>query len=541
MTYTSIDVSDDRYETLKKGFNLRFPQTGQGVSQIFICKDEDEAEAALVTCMQLGLRPTVRSGGNCYEGFVSNNPGGAIIDIGLHQGLTTDVTVGGEHYAYKVAAGTQNWNNYLEMYKRAGVTVPGGSCYGVGMGGHVSGGGFGYLSRLHGTVADWVSGIDILTVDISGTVVRRHINTQTDSDLFRACLGAGLGNFGIILNFYFYSLPVAPRLMATKQVTYSWDQMDATTFKEILQSFGSYMAGSGQSDPEARGLFAVMKLNHQSSGAFNLRSHYCDINGGLDYTSAYNEFWSLFDQFKHLEISEVTDQWSPFESAPTLPVGRSLGIADNRALIGALPEGTRVMDWLWFTQQNDGHGANQFGKYNSSYMRENFSDYECSIIFKWLTSDDPTGDLSQSLLQVDSYGGRVNDADLKGKTVIAQRSSIMKTQFQTYWTDPDNDTLHLSWIHDFYGELYGPSNPDAYFGTPYPFVDGDFSLPNPRYEGAYINYPNSDLAQLGEQLSGGYPALYYMDEVQFLEGVKSQYDPGNLFRYDLSIPLNDES
>jgi len=108
MSYTIIKQTDSRYGTLKKGFNLRFPQYDQGASSIFICRNEDDAEAALQDCINSDLRPTIRSGGNCYEGFVSNNPGGVIIDIGLHEGVDVDVAVDGESYAFKLAAGTQN-------------------------------------------------------------------------------------------------------------------------------------------------------------------------------------------------------------------------------------------------------------------------------------------------------------------------------------------------------------------------------------------------------------------------------------------------
>jgi len=429
------------------------------------------------------------------------------------------------------------WNSYVEMYKRAGVTVPGGSCYGVGVGGHISGGGFGYLSRLHGTVADWVSGIDILTIDINGQVLRRHINAQRDANLFRACLGAGLGNFGLILNYYFHQLPLAPKLMATRSVIYSWDLVDKASFQRILQAFGTYMEGVGQSNASSRGLFAVMKLNHASAGSFAVRAHYCDTDGCLENTDAYNEFWEYFTPFQAMEAAPNTNYWFPYEAAPTLPVGNSLGMTYQDKSIGFLPVDTRVMDWLWFAQQNNGHGANQFGKYNSSYMKKNFTDFECATIYKWLTSDDPGGNLSQSLLQVDSYGGRINDPDLAGKTLVPQRSSIMKTQFQTYWTDPEKDSLHLSWIKNFYAELYGPANPDAYFGTPYPYISGDTARTNPRYEGAYINYPYADFADMGVQLTSGWPTLYYMNEVMFLKEVKQQYDPANHFRYTLSIPL----
>ena len=94
------------------------------------------------------------------------------------------------------------------MYKRYGVTIPGGSCYTVGAGGHITGGGYGVLSRLHGLTVDWLSAIEILTVDGQGHVAMRKIDKDHEPDLFRASSGGGGGNFGVVTGFLFDRLPV---------------------------------------------------------------------------------------------------------------------------------------------------------------------------------------------------------------------------------------------------------------------------------------------------------------------------------------------
>ena len=65
-------------------------------------------------------------------------------------------------YKFSAAAGNQNWDGYVNLYKSANRTLPGGSCYSVGAGGHIVGGGYGLLSRLQGLTVDWLSGVDIL-------------------------------------------------------------------------------------------------------------------------------------------------------------------------------------------------------------------------------------------------------------------------------------------------------------------------------------------------------------------------------------------
>ncbi len=212
MTIT-VTRQDARYNTLKKGFNLRWPATeSDAASRIELVENAGDAAAALQRIVDAGLRPTLRSGGHCYEDFVSNNPDGAILDLSL----LTQANAGGKNDKsdksdgrYRIGPGTQNWNGYLELYKHSNVTLPGGSCYSVGAGGHICGGGYGLLSRLQGLTVDWLSAVDILTVDNRGKVVPRTVDARRDPDLFRACRGAGGGNFGAITNYVFDTLPTA--------------------------------------------------------------------------------------------------------------------------------------------------------------------------------------------------------------------------------------------------------------------------------------------------------------------------------------------
>ena len=169
----TLDVTrqDPRYNTLKHGFNLRWPATdAQAASRIALIEKPDDVAPAVQRIINAGQRPTVRSGGHCYEDFVSNNPDGTIVDLSLL--ATPEVHADG---SVRIPAGTQNWNGYLELYKRHNVTLPGGSCYSVGAGGHICGGGYGLLSRLQGLTVDWLSAVDIVTVDKTGKAAARTV------------------------------------------------------------------------------------------------------------------------------------------------------------------------------------------------------------------------------------------------------------------------------------------------------------------------------------------------------------------------------
>src|SRR5271156_6892457 len=157
-----ITRTDPRYATLHRSRNLRWDANeAEGVAEIELCATAEQTAEALQRVVSAGMRPTIRSGGHCYEDFVVNNPGGMLLDLSL---LKSDA-LPGDGDRYRISPGQQLGEAYISLYKRHGVTIPGGSCFEVGAGGHITGGGYGVLSRLHGLTIDWVSAIEILTVD----------------------------------------------------------------------------------------------------------------------------------------------------------------------------------------------------------------------------------------------------------------------------------------------------------------------------------------------------------------------------------------
>jgi hypothetical protein len=65
--------------------------------------------------------------------------------------------------------------------------------------------------------------------------------------------------------------------------------------------------------------------------------------------------------------------------------------------------------------------------------------------------------------------GAINRKGLVDETAVAQRSSVIKLQYQTYWKDEQDDAAHLTWIRDFYREMYSDTNMNSrYTTTPYP-------------------------------------------------------------------------
>jgi FAD/FMN-containing dehydrogenase len=486
-----IERKDPRFDTLRKGFNLRFPANeSEEASRVILCKDAAETAEALRRVVASGMRPTVRSGGHCYEDFVANNPNGAILDLSLHNKV--DAAPSGS--PLRIAPGAKLGEVYQTLYKRYGVTIPAGTCYMVGAGGHISGGGYGLASRLRGLTVDWVTAIDILTVDGSGKVIERKIDKLHDSELFRACRGVGGGNFGIITNFYFERLPPAPREVAQASLSFPWSSMTEEKFSRLLMLYGDYWAGRGQ-ERDSWGLSVVLVIS--PAGRPNSRivmdAEVSNADGTATDLSVLHEFFKYFAE-----------------------------VAPDQAIDGgSTPYRTTRRPWLDATLAGSDTGGPVRGKYKSTYMKKTFTAAECHTLYKYLTG--PVEESQGFVLAIDGYGGATNAQERVHDTAIAQRSSIMKLQWQCYWQDKDRDAGRVKFMDDFYTAMYtGPDVPSQYQGTPF----------GERYEGCYMNYADADMIRYSHwpQLFYGTAGLYPM-----LQRVKKRYDPNNIFHSSMSV------
>ena len=174
-----IYPADPRYATLRMGFNRRWVGSP---AYIQVVRNARQTVAAVQRAHDAGLRITVRGGGHCYENFSSGNDGGVIIDLSGMQGVSLDPSG-----LVCVAGGATLWNVYETLFKDYNLTLPGGSCYSVGVGGHIVGGGYGLLSRLHGLTVDYLAGVDVVCVDRAGRA--QLVQARKDDPRTSRCCG----------------------------------------------------------------------------------------------------------------------------------------------------------------------------------------------------------------------------------------------------------------------------------------------------------------------------------------------------------------
>jgi hypothetical protein len=355
-------------------------------------------------------------------------------------------------------------------------------------------------------------------VDKKGQVVPRRVDAKNDPDLFRACRGAGGGNFGVITNFYFDKLPPAPKEVIGTGVRFAWEGMTQERFTKIVQTYGHFCETRGQ-DQDAWGLFAIIGLSHAAGGSFGINVQFCNPDGTCNDLRVLNEFLDLFETCSPVASGVTNDHPAMAERMPAPRGRRERGCLNGKHQMDLRP---------WFTATVHGGGGGGFGetrsKYKSAYMKRNFSVAETVCMYKHMHRTIPGTDLRGSMVLIDAYGGATNRKELIEETSVSQRSSVMKLQFLSYWRDPAEDAGHMTWMKDFYTELYsGPDADPAHKGTPYA---------NDHYEGCYINYPDKDMLDYSF-----WPQLYYGDKglYPFLQSVKRRYDPNNIFHHAMSV------
>ena len=256
-------------------------------------------------------------------------------------------------------------------------------------------------------------------------------------------------------------------------------------FTELVNKYGAFLKENSEPGSPYAGLFALLHLTQQAHGQIVLTIQYVgDEPGLLDKFMAYMQLTGL----DHV--------------AQRVPVG-------YHHMVRNADKPLR-MPWIEATQTLNGSGPNQRGKYKSAYMIDVFPPEQIEVMWDFLSTDKYSN--SQALVQIDSYGCRIN-AVTSDATAVPQRSSIMKLQYQTYWTEPGEDQANLDWINYFYLAMYGPKGP----------------YPDGKMDGCYVNYPDSDLTD--------WQYLYYKENYPQLQKVKQRWDPHNIFNHAQSVEM----
>jgi aclacinomycin oxidase len=478
--------------TLDRQFNKRFVAAPDYVQRVHTTGD---VLRAVQDAMDHQLRLVVTSGGHCLEGFVTDSGARAIVDMSEMKGVAFDR----ERRAFAVEAGASVGDAFRALAEHWGVVVPFGEYPGIGIGGHVCGGAFGFLCRELGLAADYLYAVEVVTVDESG---RAHVVTATrehddpNRELWWAHTGGGGGNFGIVTRYWFRSygdagedpaklLPRAPGQITTFVASWNWSDFDESSFARLLENHGEW--GEAHSEPSSEDLdfWTVLIAHRRQLGKIVLR--------GLTTTAAKAD-----DRVsKHVALIARGLPQPAVETASMPWLDFALDPFPD--LFAGPPGGVRV-------------------KVKDALIRTRLDERQVAIAYEYLTRDE--GVLG-GMLGFATYGGRVN-AISPDATASAHRDAIFDMACTTGWLDAAEDAENLRWVRDFYRELFAETG-----GAP---------VPGERYAGALINHPDIDLSN-GELNASGVPwhSLYYRDNYSRLQRAKGRWDPRDVFHHAMSI------
>jgi FAD/FMN-containing dehydrogenase len=192
MTGRLLRPDDHDFEAAKRGFNRLFD--GRNPLAVAGCATPEDVRAC-VTAAAGRVPMAPRSGGHSYAGY-STPEAGLVIDVGA----LSKVQVNGDQVV--IGAGARLRDVYAALGK-AGRCLPAGTCPTVGIAGLTLGGGIGVLTRKYGLTCDHLVSADVVTAD--GRL--RTASSDSEPDLFWALRGGGGGNFGIVTEFTFTTLP----------------------------------------------------------------------------------------------------------------------------------------------------------------------------------------------------------------------------------------------------------------------------------------------------------------------------------------------
>jgi FAD binding domain/Berberine and berberine like len=489
----TVGPADRRYQDLvRAGHNGRFTAAPLTVH---VLGSSAQVAEVVTDAVRRGRRLAVRSGGHCYEDFVDHPDIQVLIDLSEMR----DVSFDPAHNAFAVEPGATLGEVYRRLHFGWGVTLPGGACPGVGAGGHIAGGGYGPLSRRYGMVVDHLYAVEVVVVDRSGrarVVVATRRPDDPHRDLWWAHTGGGGGSFGIVTRYWLRTpgavgkdpsdcLPASPDRVVQASVTWDWSALDEAAFAAIVRRFGAWHAQhAGPLSPYAA-LASGLTLGHREGGSLMAAGELDAAESGAEaLMQRYTEELSADLGVPHTASRSTTSWFSTVRSVP------------------------------------QGFDRVEF-KSKAAFLRRPWTDEQIAAVHRFLTESG--GERWGTAVYLSLLGGRTS-AVAPDATAMPHRDVLFSAVYETVWGDPTGRDTQLDWIRRFYRNLHA--------GT------GGVPVPNEAYSGAYINYPDTDLADPRWNTSGvPWHTVYFGGNYRRLQQVKARWDARDVFSHALSVRL----
>ncbi|GFP95939.1 reticuline oxidase-like protein [Phtheirospermum japonicum] len=433
---------------------------------------------AIVRCAnRTNTQLRIRSGGHDYEGlsYTSKTPF-AILDMFKLRSIEINLD---DETAWAQAGATLG-ELYYKIWEKSKVhAFPAGVCPTIGLGGHISGGGYGILLRKYGLSVDNL--VDAKIVDTKGRVLDRK---GMGEDVFWAIQGGGGASFGIILA-YKIKLVRVPPVVTIFQVPRTLEE-NATDLVHRWQ----YVT-----DKADKNLFLRVFLQPTTLNSTKTVTALFTIMFLGDANNLVSLMASTFPELgvKKHDCKEMS--W----------IKSVLFWAD-------LPDGTPETALL----DRKTMYPTAF-KMKSDYVKTPIPKDGLRGVLEKLAS---MGDVS---MICNPYGGRMSEIPETATAFPHRAGNIYKIQYVLNWDEagPSVANNKTAKIRAFYDYMT-------------PFVSK-----NPRE--AFLNYRDIDIGSTDhgrDSLAEArvYGVKYFKGNFERLVRAKTEIDPGNFFRHEQSIP-----
>lgn len=437
-------------------------------------------QLALLCSKKSNLQVRVRSGGHDYEGlsYISHVPF-LIIDLLNLRSISINM----EEESAWVQSGATLGELYYAIANRSKVHgFPAGSCPTVGVGGHLSGGGFGTIFRKYGLASDNV--IDAQIIDVNGKVLNNR--TMMGEDLFWAIRGGGGSSFGVITAWKIKLVPV-PSKVTIFDVSRTLDQGGGNLLHK-WQSVAPKL-------PAELFLHTVLGVTNSASHGGGGKTGVVSFTG-LYLGEAEKLLPLMQNSFPELGLQSINNftQMTWIQS-----VLHFAGYSIDQSLEVLL-------------QRNQ---TSPGSKAKSDYVREPIPLPGLEGMWKMLLSGN-----SSWFLILTPYGGIMDEISESETPFPHRKGNLYGIQYSVSTVSSEEMPKHVDWIRRLY----------AYMAT--------YVSKWPRR--AYLNYRDLDLGvnrgNSGYEEAKSWGLKYFNNNFEKLARVKARVDPGNFFRNEQSIP-----
>ncbi|KAL4569088.1 hypothetical protein LXL04_024716 [Taraxacum kok-saghyz] len=423
----------------------------------------------------MGINLRIRSGGHDFEGlsYVSYTRYFVLLDMSNLRSIDVNIT---EETA-TVQVGATIGELYYRIWEKSKVhAFPAGVCTTVGIGGHISGAGYGVLMRKYGLTVDNV--VDAMIVDVNGRVLDRK---SMGEDLFWAIRGGGGASFGVILS-YKLRLVRVPATVTVFRVSKSTEENAI----DIVNRW-QYVA-----DKIDRDLFIRLQINSYSAKKTIQASFTAFFLGNSDrLLSVMNKGFPELGIQKHdcKEMSWIESElfWGSTNKAPV----------------------EVLLDRDLFTSQ--------YAKRKSDYLQIPIPKNGIESLWRKLTELQVVG------LAFNPYGGRMSEIPDWETPFPHRAGNIFKIHYSVNWHEEGSE------VADYYINqtriLYD-------FMTPFVSKDPRGAYINYRD----LDIGTSTVGNNSYSEGKVYGEKYFKSNFDRLVKVKTMVDPGNFFTNEQSIP-----